>query len=96
MDQLKTELSKSEWNEMRIVVLGSVQARDKNTVTGFFINYLNIKNPDRGKLLYSDGIFEEIAALKLLGAVLLDQKIGLKFFHAPHSLEKDVLSDQGD
>jgi hypothetical protein len=60
--------------------------------TQYFARLLG-ENGEGKRIVYAESIFEESRALNLLGAHLLDTRIGSAFFDDAGRMHRDLLSD---
>ena len=84
-------LTPSDMRDLRVIVMGPLQARDGHIVSQFFRQYLHLDETDRGRLLYAENMSDAEDALLLLGTILVDRHIGTQFFNNSRRLESDLL-----
>ena len=77
--------------DLRVIVMGPLQARDGHIVSQFFRQYLHLDETDRGRLLYAENMSDAEDALLLLGTILVDRHIGTQFLNDSRRLESDLL-----
>jgi hypothetical protein len=82
----------AEWNQLRVIVMGSPLPRSGNLAVQYFARLLGVKGEGR-RLVYAESLFEESRALNLLGTHLLDTQIGVAFFDDPQRMHRDLLAD---
>jgi hypothetical protein len=82
----------TEWDKLRVVVMGSPLPRQGNLAVQYFARLLGGKG-EGARLVYAESIFEENRALNLLGTHLLDTRIGVAFFDDPQRMHRDLLAD---
>jgi hypothetical protein len=77
--------------DLRVIVLGPLQARDQNLQLQFFSKYLGIEN-DRSRLLYAENMDQVASAIDLLGTVVLDRKLSRDLLdQEERRMERDLL-----
>ena len=90
MEIIKAILSQSEFSQLKIVISGPSQPRERNLFLQFFEDDLKIKG-DRAKLLYAENTTSNQQAIDQLAAVLLDREMSTAFFQGdPRALERDI------
>lgn len=92
MTKWRKELSESEWNKLRVVVIGSAMPRRDNLAVQYFAWLLG-ESGEGERIIYAEGLFDEDRALNLLGTHLVDRDIGRQFFREPSRMQRDLLGD---
>jgi hypothetical protein len=92
MMRWKKELSREEWSRLQVIVIGSQMPRRGNLDVQYFAHLLGLKG-EGPRLTYAEGLWEEPAALRLLGTRLADQEPGRLFFNDDQRLARDLLAD---
>ncbi len=88
----RKELTPQEWEQLRVIVIGSQMPRRGNVFVQYFARLLGL--PGEGpRLVYAEGLWEEAAALRLLGTHLVDRPIGKTFYEDDQRFLRDLLSD---
>jgi hypothetical protein len=75
-----------------VIVIGSQMPRRGNLDVQYFAHLLGLKG-EGPRLTYAEGLWEEPAALRLLGTRLADQEPGRLFFNDDQRLARDLLAD---
>ena len=75
MMRWKKELTREEWSRLQVIVIGSQMPRRGNLDVQYFAHLLGLKG-EGPRLTYAEGLWEEPAALRLLGTRLADQEPG--------------------
>jgi hypothetical protein len=88
----KAEMTEGEWKQLRVLILGSALPRKDNLRTQYFARLLAQKD-EGGRIIYTEGLFEESRALNLLGTYQLDAAIGAAFFDDSARMHRDLLAD---
>lgn len=85
-------LSPAAWQSLHVVVIGGHQPREAYVLMAYFQRLLG--EPLEGRrIIYAEGLWQEDAALELLGTHLLDATIGEGFFGDPRRMHRDLLGD---
>ncbi len=88
----RAEMTPAEWERLHVVVVGAHMPREGSTVMQYFSRLL--REPEEGsRIVYAESLWEERAALDLLGTHLLDARIGEAFFGEPLRMHRDLLAD---
>jgi hypothetical protein len=88
----KRFLSEQEWQELRVIVMGSALPRKDNLAVQFFATILD--EPGEGKrIIYAEALFDEAKALRLLAASNIDADAARAFFDDPTRLHRDLLAE---
>jgi hypothetical protein len=90
MKRWRGELSKEEWGQLQVVVIGSQMPRRNNLAVQYFARLLGLKG-EGPRLTYAEALWEEPQALRLLGTRLVDTGIGQAFFDDPDYMHRDLL-----
>ena len=97
LNNLIKQLKPEEWKSPYVVVQGVHQARYRDTVIQYFEHLFNEPQSNaaegENRIVFIENNFDENDALKLLASHIIDQKIGLAFFHDPRRMQRDALSD---
>lgn len=88
----RKDLTADEWRRLRVVVMGSHMPRDGNLAMQYFTRVLDEPVDDR-RLMYAESVWDEAAALKLVGTSVLDTRIGADFFGDELRMHRDLLAD---
>jgi hypothetical protein len=88
----KREMTEEEWKQLRVLILGSALPRKDNLRTQYFARLFGEKG-EGGRIIYTEGLFDEGRALNLLGTYQLDGAIGAAFFDDPARMHRDLLAD---
>ncbi|MBV9124801.1 MAG: hypothetical protein JO112_15705 [Planctomycetes bacterium] len=88
----RAELTPQEWQEVRVVIMGSPLPRQRNLNTQYFARLLG-ESGEGPRIIYSESVYEEDRALRLLGTSQLDSAIGTAFFGDPQRMHRDLLAD---
>jgi hypothetical protein len=88
----RRDLSASEWEQLRVVIIGPHMPREDLVVTQYFLRLLH--EPKEGRrVVYAESQWEEAKALDLFGTHLLDGGIGEAFFGDYMRMHRDLLGD---
>lgn len=88
----RTEMGDAAWKTMPVIVQGIRQARPDNLQFGYFQRALG-GDAEPLRLVYAESIFEEPAATRLMGTILLDRGMSDAFFGDSLRLERDLMGD---
>jgi hypothetical protein len=88
----RQELSKDEWGRLQVIVIGSQMPRRGNLAVQYFSLLLGLKG-EGPRLTYAEALWEEPAALRLLGTRLVDTGVGAAFFDDDQRMFRDLLAD---
>jgi hypothetical protein len=92
MKRIREQLTDAEWKTLRVIVQGSQPPRKDNLAVQFFSRLLN--EPGEGaRIIYAEMLFDESKALSLLGAKLLDTRLGEDVWEDPGRMHRDLLGD---
>jgi hypothetical protein len=88
----KAEVGPEAWAKLHVLVLGPKTPRVDNLAYQYFVAELG---PGSGetRVIYTESVFDEKAALQLLGVLLIDRRVGEAFFGDPGRMERDLLAD---
>ncbi len=86
------QLSAEEWRRLHVLVLGSKMPRVDNVGTQYFQRLLGPAELER-RILYTEGIFEADAALRVFGTIVVDRALAVDFFGDPMRMDRDFLGD---
>ena len=85
-------MSPQEWDRLHVVVIGAHMPREGSVMVQYFSRLL--REPNEGsRIVYAESLWNEDAALDLLGTHLLDARIGDAFFAEPLRMHRDLLAD---
>jgi len=88
----RRDMSKQEWDQMHVVIIGPHMPRDGLAVMQYFLRLLH--EPEEGRrVVYAESLWDEPKALDLLGTHLLDGGIGEAFFGEFMRMHRDLLGD---
>jgi hypothetical protein len=90
--RIRTGLGAGEWPSLRVVVLGSHMARDREVALQYFTRLLG-EPGEGGRVVFAEGADGPGAALDLLAVHRLDGALGAAFFGDPGRMHRDVLAD---
>ena len=85
-------LTKAEWGRLLVVVMGPQLPRKDNLAIQYFARLLG-EDGEGKRIIYAEALFEESAALNLVGTRLIDTCIGRAFFDDPQRMHRDLLGD---
>jgi hypothetical protein len=93
--ELRAATLRDQWQQVRVVVCGSHQARYREPAKRYF-QALFGESEDVGaagerRVLYGEGIAKESDALQLLAGQLLDRELAERFRPSALALQQDVL-----
>ena len=89
---LRRRLPPEEWSRLHVVIVGPHMPREDLVVTQYFLRLLD--EPGEGRrVVYAESLWEEPAALDLLGTHLLDGSVGEAFFGNAMRMHRDLLGD---
>jgi hypothetical protein len=88
----REKLTATEWDRLRVVVMGSQMPRKNNLTVQYFARLLGEEGEGK-RIVYAEALFDEAKALDLLGTRLLDTRIGEAFFADPLRMHRDLLGD---
>lgn len=89
----RKEVTPEEWSRLRVIVIGSQMPRRGNVFVQYFALLLGLKGEAGPRLIYAESLWEEPAALRLLGTYLVDEPTGKTFYDDDQRLLRDLLSD---
>jgi hypothetical protein len=92
VSQWRAGLSPTEWNSLRVFVLGSRMPRNGYLQFNYFRFAMGEDAVDK-RLIYGENINDPDGALALLGSILADRSIGTIAFADEGRLERDLLAD---
>jgi hypothetical protein len=88
----RRDLSREEWNQLHVVIVGPHMPRENLVVTQYFLRLLHEPREGR-RVVYAESLWEEPQALDLLGTHLLDGSVGEAFFDDDMRMHRDLLGD---
>jgi len=88
----RRELSPREWQQLHVVVIGPHMPREDLVVMQYFLRLLH-EAREGHRVIYAESLWEEPAALDLLGTHLLDGGVGEAFFGDSMRMHRDLLGD---
>ena len=88
----QTVLSRDEWRDFRVVVMGPHMAHKEDLFLQYFSRVLHTPMYADRRLVYYEGDDPD-AALDLLGTTLIDARVSHAFFKDQARLHRDVLAD---
>ena len=81
----RRQLTREQWQQLKVVVIGSQMPRKGNLAVQYFAKLLGV--PGEGKrIVYAESLWGEKKALALLGKYELDRKAATAFFNEPDRL----------
>lgn len=86
------ELSKSDWDKTKVIVVGGHMPRQQNSNLQYFNKLFGVK-VEGEKVMYMEGLSEEKDAINLVGTHVLDEGVAVAFFKDPWRMHRDLLSD---
>jgi hypothetical protein len=92
MKAWKDRLTDAEWEQLRVIVMGTQMPRRGNLAVQYFARLLGEVGEGK-RITYAEAIFDESRALDLLATRLVDTRIGSAFFEDPLRMHRDLLSD---
>jgi hypothetical protein len=92
MTRWRGEWTKEEYNRLEVIVIGSQTPRRGNLAVQYFAHLLGLKG-EGPRLTYAEALWEEPAALRLLGTRLVDKEVGRVFFEDDQRMFRDLLAD---
>ena len=92
VERWRAELGAEAWSKLHVLVLGPKTPRVDHLVYQYFVAALG---PGSGetRVIYTESVFDEQAALAQLGVLLIDRKVGAAFFGDAGRMERDLLAD---
>jgi hypothetical protein len=88
----RRELNPEEWDRLHVLIVGPHMPRQDLVVTQYFLRLLH--EPAEGRrVIYAESLWQEPAALDLLGTHLLDGSVGDAFFGDYTRMHRDLLGD---
>jgi len=93
--ELRAAMQKDQWQQIRVVVCGSHQARYREPAKRYFQSLFG-ESEDVGaagerRVLYGEGIANESDALLLLAGQMLDRELAERFRPSALALQQDIL-----
>ena len=88
----RTVLSRDEWRDFRVVVMGPRMAHKEDLFLQYFSHVLHTPMYTDRRLVYYEGDDPD-AALELLGTTLIDSRVSRAFFSDEARMHRDVLAD---
>ena len=88
----QAELPAAEWARLHVLVLGPKAPREGNLAMQYFERVLGRAETGR-RLIYTEGIFAQDAALTLLGGLVIDRTVARDFFDDDQRMDRDLLTD---
>lgn len=93
VESLASRLTEGERENLRIVVTGDHQARDRNLAIQYFRERTAAWKDGEERITYAEGVADEQGALDLVATQILDRELAEGFFADPARLQRDVLGD---
>ncbi|NES19749.1 MAG: hypothetical protein F6K41_12670 [Symploca sp. SIO3E6] len=97
LNNLIKTLKPKTWKSPYVVVQTAHQARYRDTATQYFEQMFNEPQGNaaerENRIVVIENNFDDNDALRLLASHIIDQKIGLAFFHDPKRMQRDLLGD---
>lgn len=87
----KEQLGEAAMARLYVLVMGPRNPRRDNLFTQYFTRLLGPGSEDR--VIYTESVFDEKAALDILGSILIERQVGAAFFGDPARMERDLLAD---
>jgi hypothetical protein len=88
----RAQIGEAAWARAYVLVLGPRTPRAGNLGYEYFSAAMG-PGAAGDRLIYTESIYDEATAMKLLGVLLIDRKVGEAFFGEPARMERDLLSD---
>lgn len=88
----RTVLSRQEWRDLRVVVMGAHMAHRNALFLQYFSRVLHTPKYADKRLVYFEGDDQQ-AALDFLGTTLIDSKVSSSFFRDEARMHRDILAD---
>lgn len=88
----KSQLTPSEWQQLRVVVVGGPMPRRDCLGTQYFSRLLGV-NGEGPRVIYAESAHDEPQALQVEATHRLDRQIGATFFDDPERMGRDLMSD---
>jgi hypothetical protein len=93
MEQIReSRLTKEEWSNLRVLVLGPYMARQGQLFLQYFSELLHTPAQGDRRIVYFDGT-DLAEALDRLGTTMLDAEASQAIFSDHNRLHRDVLAD---
>jgi hypothetical protein len=92
LKQWRGQLTPEQWQNLKVVVIGSQMPRKGNLAVQYFAKLLGEKGEGK-RIVYAESLWDEKKALSLLAAYQFDRKAGTAFFNEPDRLARDLLAD---
>jgi hypothetical protein len=77
--------------DLHVIVVGAHMAREGEIALQYFEKLFHEREGLR--IVFAEGVWDEPAALQLLGTHLIDATVGQGFFNDPRRMHRDLLSD---
>ena len=88
----KAELGQEAWSKLHVLVLGPKTPRVDHLAYQYFVAALGPGSAEI-RVIYTESVYDENAALSLLGVLLIDRQVGAAFFGDSARMERDLLGD---
>ena len=88
----KAEFGPESWAKLHVLVLGPKTPRVDHLAYQYFVAALGPGSAET-RVIYTESVYDENAALALLGVLLIDRQAGAAFFGEPGRMERDLLGD---
>ncbi len=88
----KAELGAEAWAKLHVLVLGPKTPRVDHLAYQYFVAALGQGSAET-RVIYTESVYDENAALALLGVLLIDRQVGAAFFGESGRMERDLLGD---
>jgi hypothetical protein len=88
----QTVLSREEWEQVYVVVLGFKMPREGYTQYQYFERILGAQQGGR-RLIYAEGLARCADAMSLLGTMVIDRRVATSFFGDVMRMDRDLMSD---
>ncbi|MBA4016865.1 MAG: hypothetical protein C0483_06740 [Pirellula sp.] len=91
LETWRKELTGVQWEQLRVVVMGSQMPRRNNRVVQLLAAMLGVAG-EGDRIIYAESIYEEPRALSLLGTHIIDGAAGDAFFGDAARMSQDLLA----
>jgi hypothetical protein len=89
----KKQMTPVEWSGLTVVIPGSQPARVENAAVQYFARLFGETTGESRRVVYAEGLWEEDQALRLLGTLRLDGKLGAAVFGDRFRMYRDFVAD---
>jgi len=88
----KKDMTDAEWAGLTVIVQGAQTPRAENAAVQYFARLFGERGEGR-RVVYAEGLWDEVKALALLGTLRLDGKLSVAVFGDPYRMYRDILAD---